>query len=112
MTDLLKTLLQGSRQGLTRSQVAARLGVNDRAARQAIENLVASGELPIICDRSTGEGHYRIAHEDEVELVNAELREHKARAMSSLRRMKGLHTAFLQRNHGAALFLEEPEVPA
>lgn len=111
----LGMMLKGTPEGLTREQVAARLNVSDRAARQAIEDVVATGELPIICDRGDSgreEGRYRIAGPGEVQAVNQEIREHRNRAMSALRRAKGLHTAFLAQNHGAALFLDSPEVDA
>lgn len=112
--DQLARLLKGNRDGYTRQEIAARLDLNDRAARQVIEDLVASGELPVVCDRGPNgrqEGHYRIARADEVEVVNTEIRELRNRALSALKRAKGLHLAYQEQHQASSLFLEDvPEV--
>ena len=108
----LVMMLKGTPEGYTRQQIAARLKTNDRAARQAIEELVTSGELPIVCDRGESrneEGRYRIARQDEVELVNREVAELRARALSLFRRAKGLHDAFERSHQAAALWLDDLE---
>jgi len=106
--------LRGTRDGMTRAQLADRTGMSDRAVRQAIEDLIATGELAVICDRGdTGreEGRYRIAGPDEVERVNRELQELTSRGLAALRRAKGLRTAYQQQHQAGALFLADvPEV--
>lgn len=109
-------LLRGRREGLTRRELADRLESDDRAARQAVEDLISSGFLPIVCDRGESgreEGRYRIAGPDEVERVNRELQELTSRGLSALRRAKGLRTAYQEQHQAGALFLADvPEVPA
>ncbi|HEY7821500.1 MAG TPA: hypothetical protein VIG24_01640 [Acidimicrobiia bacterium] len=108
----LVMMLRGAPQGYTRKEIAARLGVGDRMARQLIEDVVASGELPIICDRGESrneEGRYRIARQDEIGLVNLELAELRARALSAFRRAKGLRMAFAESYQASALWLDEVE---
>lgn len=108
--------LKGTRDGLTRRQIADLLGVSDRAARQLVEDLTVWSALPILCDRGESgreEGRYRIATASEVERVNRELQELTSRGLSALRRAKGLRTAYQQTHQAGALFLADvPEVPA
>lgn len=108
--------IQGTRQGLTRAELAARTGMSDRQVRQAIEDLIASGAMPVICDRGESgreEGRYRIAGPHEVERVNRELNELTSRGLSALRRAKGLRLAYQEQHQAGALFLADvPEVPA
>lgn len=110
----LLRMLKGNRDGYTRQQIADRLNLSDRAARQAIEDVVSSGELPIVCDRGTTgreEGRYRVARADEVEIVNTEIRELRNRALSALKRAKGLHLAYQEQHQAASLFLEDVPDP-
>lgn len=106
----LMNYLQGNPTGYTREELARRLGTTDRGARQIIEEVVSSGALPIICDRGesgTKEGRYRIAGADEYDRVNDEIREHYNRAMSSLKRAKGLRLAYQQHHEASSMFLTD-----
>jgi hypothetical protein len=97
----LERLIKGSPRGLTRAELAYRLNQPDRAIRQLIEDAVASGRLPIVCDRTNGgEGRYRIARVDEVDLVRREIEELEARLKSLGKRITGLRRAH-QEYHGA-----------
>jgi len=104
----LERLIRGTPRGLTRVELAHRLHQPDRAVRQLIEDAVASGRLPIVCDRSAGgEGRYRLAKMDEIELVNAESDELYKRAVSLHKRHRGLLTAFQTFYQGGGLFVSE-----
>jgi hypothetical protein len=104
----LERLIKGSPRGLTRAELAYRLNQPDRAIRQLIEDAVASGRLPIVCDRTSGgEGRYRLAKMDEIDLVNAEHTELHKRAVSLHRRSKGLLTAFQTYYQGGSLFMAD-----
>ena len=104
----LERLIKGNPRGLTRAELAYRLNTPDRAVRQLIEDAVASGRLPIICDRTSGgEGRYRLAKMDEIDLVNAESAEHYKRAVSLHKRHRGLLTAFQNYYQGGGLFLDQ-----
>jgi hypothetical protein len=104
----LERLIKGSPRGLTRAELAYRLNTPDRAVRQLIEDAVASGKLPIVCDRTSGgEGRYRLAKMDEIDLINAEHTELHKRAVSLHRRSKGLLTAFQTYYQGGSLFMAD-----
>jgi len=101
----LERLIKGSPRGLTRAELTYRLNQPDRTVRQLIETAVAEGKLPIVCDRANGgEGRYRLAKMDEIDLVNAEHAELHKRAVSLHRRSKGLLTAFQTYYQGGSLF--------
>ena len=99
-------------EGLTRQQGAQQLNTSDREFRRLVESAVASGWLPIIPDRGTTgqeEARYRIARADEVELLNAQVSELKARAIASHERARGLRDAFLAHHSAGALFTPDVE---
>lgn len=101
-------LLIGNPEGITREWAERLSGMTDRAFRQAMENVVASGWLPVVADRTAGgKARYRIAGPDETELVNSASREDHARALSLHKRSRGRVQAF-QAHHGAgSLFLAD-----
>jgi hypothetical protein len=104
----LERLIRGTPRGLTRVELAHRLRMPDRAVRQLIEDAVASGKLPIVCDRTNGgEGRYRLARMDEIDLVNNESDELYKRAVSLHKRHRGLLTAFQTFYQGGGLFVSE-----
>jgi len=105
----LERLIRGNRAGFTRAELANRLHQPDRAVRQLIEDTVASGRLPIVCDRASGEGRYRIAGRDEIDLVTIEHSELQSRALSLHRRAKGLLNAWQAYHQGGALFVPATE---
>lgn len=101
----LDRLMRGNPRGLTRTELAYRLRVPDRAVRQLIEDAVASGKLPIVADRTNGgDARYRLAGRDEIDLVNAEHGELLSRALSLHRRAKGLLTAWEHTHNAGSLF--------
>ena len=102
----LKRLLMGSREGFTRAQLASRLGVDDRQARDLIAELVTLAALPIIADRTNGEARYRIAQAHEWNAVNQECDEMLKRAISIHRRAKGLRAAYQVMHSTGDLFLK------
>lgn len=103
--DRLEQLLKGNPEGFTRDQIAARLGLSDRAMRKLIEEAVTESDWPILPPTVTG-GVYRLAQPHEYDLVNQANREDRARAMSSLVKAKGRLLAFQRRYQAGALFLE------
>ena len=113
MTDKLQRLtrlLEGSRDGFTRDQLSDRLGVDDRTARLLISEVATLGLLPVVCDRSSGEGRYRIAQAHEWDAINAECAEDASRAIKLHARATGRRRAFTKRYSAGDLFLRE--VPA
>lgn len=101
-------LLLGRTEGVTREEAARRLDLPDRAFRQAVEEIVASGWLPVVADRTrAGEAKYRIAGPEEVELVNSASREDHARAVSLHKRSRGRLEAFRAHHSAGSLFLED-----
>ena len=102
----LTRLLEGNRDGLTRDQLAQRLGVGDREARLLISELTTLALAPIICDRTKGEGRYRIAGPDEFHAINAECAEDAARALALHHRAKGRRRAYEKRYSAGDLFLK------
>jgi hypothetical protein len=108
--DRLARLLKGEPRGLTRAQLTHRLRMSDRAVRALVEDVVASGTLPIINDRTSGgEGKYRIPRVDEVDAVNAEHAELYSRAIALHKRSRGLLNAFQTYHGGGSLFT--PDAP-
>ena len=104
----LERLIRGNPRGLTRVELSHRLHLGDRTIRELIETAVADGRLPIVCDRTSGgEGRYRLAKMDEIELVNAESDELYKRAVSLHKRHRGLLTAFQTFYQGGGLFVSE-----
>jgi hypothetical protein len=97
--------LAGHARGFTREELAARLGLSDRRMRDLIEDVVATGAEPIICDRTGGAGRYRIARSDEWDAVNRECAEDLARAVSMHRKAKGRRLAFQRKYTAGDLFL-------
>ena len=106
----LKRLLTGEPRGFTRQQLAARLGVDDRQARDLIAELVTLAALPVIADRANGEARYRIAQAHEWDAVNSECNEMLKRAISIHRRAKGLRAAYQVMHSTGDLFLKD--IPA
>jgi hypothetical protein len=102
---LLTRLLEGNRDGLTRDQLAQRLNTNDREARLLISELTTLAFAPIICDRTTGEGRYRIAQAHEWDAINAECGEDASRAIKLHARATGRRRAFEKRYSAGDLFL-------
>jgi len=101
----LRAWLKNNERGYTREQLANVLHVDDRQVRRMIEVAVASGELPIICDRDGGgEGRYRIAGADEVDRVRREHDELVDRARATLARARGLIRAHEGYHGGGMLF--------
>ena len=101
-------LLMGWPQGVTRSEATRRLGMHDRAFRQAVEDITASGWLPIVPDRSNGgEAKYRIAGPTEVELVSNASQEDHSRAVSLHKRSKGRLEAFRAHHTAGSLFVPD-----
>ena len=120
----LTRLLEGNRDGFTRDQLSDRLGVTDREARLLISELTTLGvherearllisELttlgiaPVVCDRATGEGRYRIAQAHEWDAINAECAEDASRAIKLHQRATGRRRAFTKRYSAGDLFLRE-----
>ena len=101
----LTRLLEGNRDGLTRDQLAARLDIHEREARLLISELTTLGIAPIVCDRSTGEGRYRIAQAHEWDAINAECAEDASRAIKLHNRATGRRRAFTKRYSAGDLFL-------
>ena len=109
----LKRLLMGSKEGFTRQQLAQRLNVDDRQARDLIAELVTLAALPVIADRQHGEARYRIAQAHEHDLVNRECEEDLKRAISLHRKAKGRRAAYQVMHSTGDLFLKEvPELEA
>jgi transcriptional regulator with XRE-family HTH domain len=78
----------GRRNAITRQALAAKLGMNDRAARKAIEEARAAGLL-IMCEQN-GRGYYQ--SDDPVEM-RCQYQQDTNRAMSILKRRKPLRDA-------------------
>ena len=109
----LKRLLTGEPRGFTRQQLAQRLNVDDRQARDLIAELVTLAALPIIADRTNGEARYRIAQAHEWDAVNSECNEMLKRAISIHRRAKGLRAAYQVMHSTGDLFLKDiPDLEA
>ena len=106
----LKRLLLGTTEGFTRQQLAQRLNVDDRQARDLIAELVTLAALPVIADRANGEARYRIAQAHEWDAVNSECNEMLKRAISIHRRAKGLRAAYQVMHSTGDLFLKD--IPA
>jgi predicted ArsR family transcriptional regulator len=105
--DLLIQALRGEPGGFTRTELAHRLRLPDRAVRKLIEEVVAEGEWPVLADRTAGgEARYRIAQAHEYDAVNAANREDKARAISLHQKARGRYQAFARRYQTGSLFLE------
>ena len=103
-------LLSGRPEGVTRRQAADRLPMSDRAFRQVIEDITASGWLPIVADRSDGgEAKYRVLAASEVELAEAASREDNSRAISLHKRARGRISAFRALHSAGNLFLTDIE---
>ena len=107
--DRLLILLKGYEEGFTRTELAYRLSMPDRAVRKLIEETVAESSWPIVCIRAGGEGRYRIAKSHEHDLVNEANREDTARALSLHRKAKGRREAFARRYQAGSLFLDAVE---
>jgi hypothetical protein len=104
----LTVLLKGHRRGLTRAELSHRLRLPDRKVRQLIEDAIVQRGLPVVADRSAGgEARYRIAGQDEIELVNAEAAELHSRAASCRRRAENLKSAWLAYHNSGSLFMAE-----
>ena len=98
--------LRGNPRGLTRTELAHRLRLGDRAVRQLIEDLVAGGHLPIVADRTDGgEARYRIAGVNDIEAVTTEHHELQSRALSLHKRARGLLNAWQAYHQGGGLFM-------
>jgi hypothetical protein len=109
--DRLTQALKGNPEGFTRTELAYRLNMPDRAVRKLIEETVAEGEWPIIADRTAGgEAKYRIARAHEHDLINQQNREDTARAISLHQKARGRRLAFERRYQAGGLFLDA--VPA
>ena len=102
--DRLEMLLRGCPEGLTRTELAYRLSMPDRAVRKLIEEAVAESDWPIVCIRAGGEGRYRIAKSHEYDLVNAANAEDTARAISLHEKARGRRRAFERRYQTGAPF--------
>ena len=102
----LTRLLEGAPEGYTRDQLSDRLGVDDRTARLLISEVATLGLLPVVCDRSTGEGRYRIAQPHEWDAVNSECAEDASRAIKLHNRANGRRRAFTKRYSAGDLFLK------
>ncbi len=110
--DLLIQALSGERAGFTRTQLAHRLRMDDRALRDLIAEVVTSGEECILPPTITG-GTYRLARQGEHDLVNRANAEDRSRAMSSLGKAKGRLLAFERKFQAGALFLDNvPDLDA
>ena len=110
----LKRLLMGSREGFTRAQLASRLGVDDRQARDLVAEIVTLGIAPVIADRQHGgEARYRIALAHEHHLVNEQCDEDYKRAVSLHQKARGRRAAFQKMHSAGDLFLREvPDLEA
>ena len=110
--DRLIQLLRGNTYGYTRDELAARLGMNDRAMRDLIETTVAESDYPILPPTVTG-GVYRIAQAHEYDLVNHANEQDTRRARSLHRKAAGRRRAFERRYQTGGLFLDPaPELEA
>jgi hypothetical protein len=107
----LKRLLTGEPKGFTRAQLANRLGVDDRQARDLVAEIVTLGIAPVVADRSAGgEARYRIAQAHEHHLVNEQCDEDYKRAVSLHQKARGRRSAFQKMHSAGDLFLKE--IPA
>jgi hypothetical protein len=108
--ERLARLIRGEHRGFTRAELTHRLRMHDRQVRALIEDLVAGGHYPIVADRTAGgEARYRIARRDEIDLVNAEAAELRSRAVSLIKRAKGLENSFMTHHEMGALFFSTVE---
>jgi len=106
--------LFGNREGITREWAVRMTSMQDRTFRQCIEDIVSSGWLPIIPDRTAGgEARYRLLGPDEVELANAASQEDHSRAVSLHKRSRGRLEAFQHMHQAGSLFVADiPEAPS
>jgi len=101
----LRAWLKNNARGYTREQLENLLHEDDREVRRLIEQAVADGELPIICDRDGRRpGRYRIAGPTEFDRVRREHDELVERARSTLARARGLLRAHELYHSAGSLF--------
>lgn len=106
--ETVARVLIGRPEGITRDQATYLTGLSDRAFRQCVEDILTSGWLPVIPDRSDGgEAHYRIAPIDDVDLVNAASLEDYRRAVSLHKRARGRVQAFQRMFQAGSLFVDD-----
>lgn len=96
--------LYANPEGVTREEAPRTIGFEDRVFRKLIEEIVVAEWAPIAPDPNTGK--YRIVRADEPHLVNDYHRRERAKALSTMRRVKGLERAYAAFYGGASLFLE------
>lgn len=86
MIDITHYLRQGKDHAVSRTELAILTGLTDRAVRRAIEDARINGALII----STRNGGYYIS--SDVDEIQAFYRTEKARAISTLKRLKTMRS--------------------
>ena len=102
----LTQLLEGSRDGYTRDQLADRLNVDDREMRNLVTEANRLGLLPILSPKRGVREHYRIAQAHEWDAVNDACEEDAKRGRKLHGRAAGRRSAWAKRYSAGDLFLK------